>query len=222
MNGRRDPALARIAALDTATVSDALDRLGVLGQCHGIAPRAHAFRMAGRAHTLSYCMAANPAGSVGDYIDDVAPGSVLLLDNGGRDTETVWGDILTEIAHRRGIAGTVIDGICRDVQLCLDLGYPIFSRGHWMRTGKDRVQLEAVNVPVTIGGVRAAAGDLVFGDADGVVIVPALFEERVLSLAEEISSVEERIRLAVRSGRRLDDARREFGYHTLQSRESAR
>ena len=74
--------------------------------------------MAGRAWTLLYGPAANPPGTVGDYIDDVPPGSVIVLDNGGRDNATVWGDILTEIAKRRGIAGTVIDGVCRDVALC--------------------------------------------------------------------------------------------------------
>ena len=94
--------------------------------------------MAGRAWTLKYGPAGSPPGTVGDYIDDVAPGSVIVLDNGGRDNVTVWGDILTEVAHRKGIAGTVIDGINRDVALCLQLGYPVFSRDSWMRTGKDR------------------------------------------------------------------------------------
>ena len=134
-----DPNVARDSQLDTATLSDALDKLGINGQCYRIKPRGTAFRMAGRAWTLLYGPAGNPAGTVGDYIDDVPPGSVIVLDNGGRDNATVWGDILTEIAHRRGIAGTVIDGICRDVALCLELGYPVFSVDHWMRTGKDRV-----------------------------------------------------------------------------------
>ena len=129
----------RAAQLDTATLSDALDKLGINGQCYRIKPRSAAFRMAGRAWTLLYGPAGNPAGTVGDYIDDVPPGSVIVLDNGGRDNATVWGDILTEIAPRRRIAGTVIDGICRDVALCLELGYPVFSEDHWMRTGKDRV-----------------------------------------------------------------------------------
>lgn len=214
----RDANAARAAALDTATLSDALDRLGIVGQCHGIKPRDPAFRMVGRAFTLLYGPAAKPAGTVGDYIDDVPPGSVIVLDNGGRTDATVWGDILTEIAHRRELAGTVIDGVNRDVALCLALGYPVFSRDSWMRTGKDRVQVEATNVPVTIGGVRVAPGDLLAGDADGVVVIPQAHEESVLAAAEEIQAAEERIREAVRSGLRLDEARRRFGYHQLQSR----
>jgi 4-hydroxy-4-methyl-2-oxoglutarate aldolase len=210
--------VARAAKIDTATLSDALDRHGVAGQCHRIKPLDSAFRLAGRAYTLRYGPAGKPPGTVGDYIDDVPRGAVVVLDNSGREDATVWGDILTEIAHRRGIAGTIIDGICRDVSLCLSLGYPVFSRGHWMRTGKDRVQVEATQVPVNIGNARVCPGDLLRGDADGIVVIPAVFEERVLASAEEIEATEARIREAVRGGLRLDQAREQFRYHHLQSR----
>jgi regulator of RNase E activity RraA len=215
-----DRNVARAAKLDTATLSDALDKLVIAGQCHRIKPRSGGFRMAGRAWTLLYGPAGNPPGTVGDYIDDVPPGSVIVLDNGGRDNATVWGDILTEIAHRRGIAGTVIDGICRDTALCLDLGYPVFSKDHWMRTGKDRVQVEATGVPVNIGDARVAPGDILKGDADGVVVIPKLHEDRVLDTAEAIEAAEDAIRQAVRGGMRLDEARKQHKYHALQTREA--
>jgi len=102
-----DSGLARAQSLDTATLSDALDRLGIAGQCYGIQSRDPRFRLTGRAFTLLYGPAGKPPGTVGDYIDDVAPGKVIVLDNGGRTDATVWGDILTEIAHRRRLAGTV-------------------------------------------------------------------------------------------------------------------
>ena len=215
-----DANVSRAAGLDTATLSDALDRLGIVGQCHKIKPCDPTFRMAGRAFTILYGPAGLPAGTVGDFIDDVAPGSVIVLDNGGRDDATVWGDILTEIAHRRGIAGTVIDGINRDKSLCLDLKYPVFSRESWMRTGKDRVQVESVNTPVTVGGARVAPGDILKGDADGVVVIPKEHEEAVLAAAEDIHGAEERIRNAVRGGMRLDEARKQNRYHQLQTRQS--
>ena len=215
-----DRNVERAAKLDTATLSDALDKLGIAGQCYRIKPRSGAFRMAGRAYTLLYGPAANPPGTVGDYIDDVPPGSVIVLDNGGRENATVWGDILTEIAHRRGIAGTVIDGVCRDVALCTQIGYPVFSKDHWMRTGKDRVQVEATNVPVNVGDARVQPGDIVRGDADGVVVLPKEHEDKVLDTAEEIEHAENAIREAVRTGMRLDEARRQFRYHQLQTREA--
>ncbi|WP_233810234.1 RraA family protein [Paraburkholderia sp. HP33-1] len=215
---KRDRNVSRAAKLETATLSDALDRVGLNGQCYKIKPRDSSFRMAGRAFTILYGPAASPAGTVGDFIDDVPPGSVIVLDNGGREDATVWGDILTEIAHRRGIAGTVIDGINRDVHLCLSLGYPVFSKDNWMRTGKDRVQVEATNVPVNIGNVRVAPGDLLCGDADGVISIPKEHEERVLAAAEEIDAAEKAIREAVATGMRLDEARKQFKYHQLQTR----
>ncbi|SDR34402.1 Regulator of RNase E activity RraA [Rhizobiales bacterium GAS113] len=218
MSTEKDAAVERASRLDTATISDALDRLGILGQCHRVAPRSPGFRLTGRAFTVLYRPAASPPGTVGDYIDDVAPGSVIVLDNGGREDATVWGDILTEIAHRNGVAGTVIDGICRDVALALELGYPIYSCGHWMRTGKDRVQVDAMQVPVNIGQARVAPGDLMRGDADGVLVIPKEHEMRVLDAAEEIAAAEDRIRAAVREGSSLRAARERFRYHQLQHR----
>jgi regulator of RNase E activity RraA len=208
----------RAAKLDTATLSDALDRHGLVGQCAKIKPRSPSFRMAGRAWTLRYGPAGHPAGTVGDYIDDLPPGTVIVLDNGGREDCTVWGDILTEIASRKGIAGTLIDGINRDVSLCLELEYPVFSRDHWMRTGKDRVQVEATQVPVNIGNVRVCPGDLVRGDADGVVVIPEAFEDKVLDAAEQIQSAEDAIRDSVRNGMSLREARAKHKYHALQTR----
>ena len=214
-----DRNVARAGVLDTATLSDALDRLGIVGQCYRIAGRDPDFRMAGRACTMLCGPASTPPGTVGDYIDDVPEGHIVVIDNGGRDDATIWGDILTEIAHRRGLAGTVIDGISRDVSLCRKLGYPVFSRGHWMRTGKDRVQVEVVNCPVNIGGARVAPGDILRGDPDGVIVIPQAHEDAVLDAAEEIHAAEERIREACRAGTRLDEARAQFKYHNLQTRQ---
>lgn len=213
-----DRNVARAAALDTATLSDALDRQGIVGQCYRISSRDPAFEMTGRAFTMLCGPASNPPGTVGDYIDDVPEGHVVVIDNGGREDATIWGDILTEIAHRRGLAGTLIDGISRDVKLCRQLGYPVFSRGHWMRTGKDRVQVERMDCVVNIGGARVAPGDLLRGDPDGVVVLPKEHEDAVLAAAEEIATAEDAIRAACRTGMRLDEARRQFKYHSLQTR----
>src|SRR5215831_12992193 len=213
-----DTNLLRAAKLDTTSLSDALDRLGIAGQCLGIKPLDNLFRMTGRAFTILYGPAGLPPGTVGDYIDDVSPGGVVVLDNGGREDATVWGDILTMVAHRRGIAGTVIDGACRDTHLARELGYPIFSRSYSMRTGKDRVQLEATNGPVNIGDARVLAGDILRGDADGVVAIPRAHENDVLAVAEEIDAVEEKIRQAVLSGMSLIEARRQHKYHQLQTK----
>jgi 4-hydroxy-4-methyl-2-oxoglutarate aldolase len=213
-----DANVERARKLDATALSDAMDRLGIAGQCLGIKPLDHSFRSAGRAFTILYGPAGKPPGTVGDFIDDIPPGSVVVIDNGGRENATVWGDIMTMVAHRRGLAGTVIDGACRDTHLALSLGYPIFSRSYSMRTGKDRVQLEGVNTPVNIGDARINPGDIVRGDSDGVVVIPREHEDAVLSAAEEIDAKEEQIRRFVQDGMTLSEARRQIGYHHLQTK----
>lgn len=213
-----DANVERASRIDTATLSDALDRLGIAGQCLGIKPLDPRFRLTGRAFTLLYVPVGHPAGTVGDYVDDVPDGHVVVIDNGGRPDATVWGDILTLCAHRRGLAGTVIDGACRDTHLALELGYPLYSRSYSMRTGKDRVQVEATGAVVTVGDARVSPGDILRGDSDGVVCIPRGREDEVLETAEAIEAAEARIRDAVSSGVRLDEARRQQGYHLLQRR----
>jgi regulator of RNase E activity RraA len=214
----RERVPAAFAQLSTPTVSDALDRLGIAGQALGIAPLDRSFRLVGRAWTLRYGPVGQDRGTVGDYIDDLGPGDVVVLDNQGRLDATVWGDLLTIVAHRRQVAGTVIDGICRDVDRSLTLGYPIFSRGNWMRTGKDRVRVEATQVPVSVGGIRVEPGDLLLGDGDGIVVVPAARADEVLETAERIEGAEAAIRAAIEAGTPLGEARRAAGYHDLQRR----
>lgn len=213
-----DELIRTLSTLSTPTVSDALDRLGVPGQALGIRALDESLTMCGRAYTLRYQPVGPDGGTVGDYIDDVPAGDVLVLDNAGRLDATVWGDILTLMASRRALAGTVIDGVCRDTARARELGYPIYARGHWMRTGKDRVALAAAEVPVTIGGVLVSPGDPVLGDADGIVVLPRAREREILETALAIEKAEEAIRASVLSGSRLDEARRQRGYHTLQSR----
>lgn len=213
-----DPQLAQLARLATSAASDALDRLGITGQCVGIMPLDRSFRLSGRAWTLRYGPVGQVAGTVGDYIDDLGPGQVVVLDNQSRLDATVWGDLLTTTASARGVAGTVIDGVCRDVGRSLELAYPIFSRGNWMRTGKDRVRVEEMGGPVSVGGVRVEPGDLLLGDADGLVTIPAARADDVLAVAAEIEQAEATIREAVAGGASLREARAAVGYHALQRR----
>jgi len=209
--------LALFDGLDTPGVSDAMDKLGLPGQCLGIAPLDNYRQVVvGPAFTVQYVSASVPPGTVGDFIDDVAPGDVLVIDNGGRTDCTVWGDIMTQYAGTRQIAGTVIDGVCRDVTKALDDGYPIFSKGRFMRTGKDRVQVQSVNQPVSIGTTRACARDIVVADANGVVIVPRARAAEVAACAHRIEAVEADIRALIAQGKTLEQARTALGYHTLQ------
>ncbi|ANH71666.1 hypothetical protein ACS15_0695 [Ralstonia insidiosa] len=212
--------VALFEGLDTPGVSDAMDKLGLHGQALGIMPLDN-YRKAvvGPAFTVKYVPASNPPGTVGDFIDDVAEGDVVVLDNDGRTDCTVWGDIMTQYAGLRGIAGTVIDGVCRDVTKALGDSYPMFSAGRFMRTGKDRVQVEAVNTTVAVGSARVAPRDIVVADANGVVIVPRGRAREVAETARKIEEIESRIREQIAQSKSLGEARAALGYHKLQTKE---
>lgn len=203
--------------LAAASISDALDRLQIPGQAQGIASLKLGYRIVGRAFTVRYLPVGAAKGTVGDYVDDVPPGGVIVLDNGGRLDCTVWGDILTTVAARRKIAGTVIHGVCRDVAGSLAVDYPIFSRGKFMRTGKDRVEVDNINVPASLGEVQVRPNDIVVGTDDGVLVVPQEKASTVLEIAQSIGEAEAKIVAAVKAGNRLDEARKANNYHHLQS-----
>lgn len=207
---------ADLLAAGTAAISDALDRKGLPGSAFGIAPLAPGQRMAGPAFTVRYVPAGPSKGNVGDYLDDCVEGQVVVLDNGGRLDCTVWGDILTTVAHERGLAGTAINGVCRDVHRPHELGYPVYSKGRFMRTGKDRVEVADVGGIVTLGDVQVRPGDIVVGDDDGIVVVPWDMADDIAAAAAQIVQAENRVLDSVRSGATLGSARELHGYHHLQ------
>lgn len=210
--------IRKLGALSTSTISDALDKFGISGGCHGISPVVPGARMAGTAYTVRYVPTGALKGTVGDYMDDVSPGDVIVLDNGGRTNCTVWGDILTVTAKMKGIAGTVIDGVCRDIPGILQEQYPVFSRGRFMMTGKDRVMAEATQVMVSIGGVQVKPGDILVGDDSGVVVVPGEMATKVLEGAQKIEEAESAIVKAIKGGLSMKEAREKYGYHKLQAK----
>lgn len=213
-----DELVKKYKDLDTTSVSDALDRLGIKGGCAGIFAQVPGTKAVGRAFTVRYRPCGLEKGTVGDFLDDVESGQVVVLDNGGRTFGTVWGDIMTVYAQKRGIAGTVIDGVCRDLPRILTSKYPIFTRGRWMVTGKDRVEVDGINIPVAVSDVHVRPNDIVVADDSGVVIVPFNRAEEVLKVALAIEEAEQKILELLEKGLTLREARKQMGYHQLQSK----
>lgn len=211
--------VSRLKELSTAAISDALDVLGRSGVLLGIAPLANGFRAVGPAFTVRYASVGAGGGTIGDFLDDVPPGAVVVIDNDARTDVTVWGGIMTQVAAATGVAGTVINGVCRDVATSLAVEYPLFSRGRFMRTGKDRVRLVAVDETVTIAGIEIKPGTMVCADSDGAVVVAAADAEHVADVAEAIEWAESSIVAAARAGSTLGQARADFAYHQLRRRQ---
>lgn len=205
---------AVLSRASTAAVSDVLDMLGYNNGLLGIRPLKPGHRVCGPAFTVAFePVAPGEPAPAADYIEQVPPGHVVALANDGRTWCTVWGDILSALAQSRGIAGTVIDGACRDATEIMALDYPMFSLTAYMKSGKNRVRMVATQVPVTIGGTHVEPGDWLVGDNSGVVAVPAARRAEVAGLVREVEAMEARVIADVRAGIPLAEARRRHGYN---------
>ena len=181
------------------------------GGCLGLRPVVMGHKIAGPAYTVRYVPTGTEKKGAGDFLDDVPAGSVVVIDNGGRTYATVWGDLMTRLAKRNGVAGTVIDGVCRDVDLIRELHYPMFTRGAFMVTGKGRMQLTSIQETVTVGEVSVRPGDFVIADDSGVLVVPQSRAEEVLRTAQNIAAREDRMKRMIDDGLTLKEARARRG-----------
>jgi regulator of RNase E activity RraA len=204
-----DALLKACEALDTASLSDALDSLGLAGGLAGLNQQVPGTRCAGFAYTVLYEPVPERSGfrTAANYIDEVPPDAVIVSSNPGRTDCTTWGDILTHVAISRGIRGTLIDGAARDIDTVERLKYPLFSRARFMQSAKNRVQLKATQVPVQISGVTVNPGDLVICDSSGCLAIPADKAEQVIQRAQAVERTEKDIIQSVNAGSTLEQAR---------------
>jgi 4-hydroxy-4-methyl-2-oxoglutarate aldolase len=159
-------------------------------------------RVAGPAFTVDSAPADN---LMIQYAVSIArPGDVLVVDAKGFAEAGAWGDVLSLYAQRVGIAGLVIDGGVRDSQEIIAMGFPVFSRSLSIK-GTGKFHPGRVNVPVICAGVTVHPGDIIVGDADGVVVVPAADLHRAVQLAEEREAKEDAIRTELMRGASLVD-----------------
>ncbi|HLZ73157.1 MAG TPA: RraA family protein [Dehalococcoidia bacterium] len=200
--------VARLARLDSCAVSDALDRLGLAGTVTGIRCQTGTAKIAGRVVTVRL---GPPDGTASTRhlgtaaIEAAAPGDVIVIDHQGRDDAAGWGGILSTAAQIRGVAGTIVDGACRDVDEARERGFPVFARGAVPLTARGRAVEQAFNEPVTIGGASVQPGDLVIADGSGVVFVSAKRAGEVLETAEGIAAREAEMTRAVLAGRPVSE-----------------
>ena len=185
--------IERFARLATSTLANALDEAGLHDNVvDGIVAAAPGLRLAGRA-----VMVKQSAGDYGTYesadfkvgamIDAAGPGDVIVVDAGGCAYST-WGGMASYAAKLKGIAGIVIDGAARDREEIVEFGFPVFARQLVPTTGRMRLKVEAIDVPVTIGGVAVAPRDVVVADGTGIVVVPAAQCQAVLDFAERCAA----------------------------------
>lgn len=213
-------ALERLARLDTTTVSDALDFLGLPGATVGLRPLWNCPRIVGRASTVQL----GPKGGDAPTVHLISPviaatdsDDRILVIAGGIDGVSCWGDILANAAQTKGIRGTVIDGFSRDIEANEAIGYPVFGRGTTMVSARGRlVQLHA-GQPIQVAGVAVAEGDYVIADRCGSVFVPAARMAQVLDLAERIARRQDGMVQAVRAGRSVEEVMHDQAFEAIKA-----
>ena len=191
---KTDSALVgRAAALATGTLANALDALGLHHNVvSDLTPVAPGLRFAGPAVTVKESAdtyGSFPAGDfkVGALIDAAGPGDVIVVDAEGAPYST-WGGMASTAAKRKGIAGLAVDGAARDLEEILETGFPVFARQLSPITGRTRLKVEAINVPVHIGGVGVSPGDIVVADGSGMVVLPHDLAAQIVDRAEAFAA----------------------------------
>jgi regulator of RNase E activity RraA len=203
--------VARLRALDTCAVSDALDRHGIRGVPIGLRPLAADRPMAGRAVTV--LLGPPPAGGAGvpgrhlgtAAVDASGPGDVIVVAHQGRTDCAGWGGLLSRAAAARGVDGVIVDGAARDLAEAAAAGLAVHARTPTPVTARGRVVERSWGMAVEVDGIPVAPGDLILADAGGVVVVPAALADPVLTTAESIAAVEALMADAIESGTPVSD-----------------
>jgi len=196
--------LERLASLDTNTVSDALDFLGIAGATYGLRPLWHCPKIAGRASTIELGPKTNAKPTVhliSPVIDAINEDDRILVIAGGVDGISCWGDILANAAKEKKIRGSIIDGVSRDIEGSESIGYPVYGRGVTMISARNRIVQVNSGTPVKVDGVTVHEGDYVIADRCGTVFVPAAQISDVIDLGERIVRRQDAMVAAVRAGR---------------------
>jgi regulator of RNase E activity RraA len=187
--------LTRFSGLSTGPIGDALGRFAAMD--HQIKPVDPGMHMAGSALTVW----TRPCDNLVIYkaLEMAQAGDVLVIATQGYTTNATWGELTSLIGHLRGLAGMVTDGVVRDRHEIVEIGFPVFACGFTpnspLKDGPGKV-----NVPVTCGGATVRPGDILVGDADGVVVVPQELAETVLDGVSAIHAKEAAIRREIEAG----------------------
>jgi regulator of RNase E activity RraA len=209
---------AGVDRLYSAVLSDSLDACGERRQAFppAVRPLDASLVMVGRARTAIYREVAHvPAGHNPykleiDLVDGLKPGEIAVMSCGGSRQIAPWGGLLSTAAKVRGAAGCVTDGFVRDVKAIIALGFPVFHGGIAPLDSRGRGEIVAIDEPVTCAGVKVSPGDLIVGDADGVVVVPKALEEEAIALALKKIESEEATSAALLAGTSLADVFERF------------
>ena len=205
----------RLARLPTATLANALDDVGkVINSPVSIRPVAPAMAFCGPAVTVEVVHGVAGTYSsadfrVGSMIDAAGSGDVIVVSAQGARA-SIWGGMASLAAKVKGVAGLVVDGGVRDIDEMVEHGFPVFARHCVPTTGRTRLKVNAVNIPIVIDGVSVNPADIIVADSTGIVVVPFADAGRVAELAEGYARDDRAAEDEIRRGLSFSEAMAKF------------
>lgn len=216
-------AVARLLAVNTSNVSDALDRLGINGAASGVLPLwPGCGKIAGPVMTLK--LVPKQEGLESAVLDTLravvagGAGSILLIDNSGRDHINSFGGIVGATAKHNGVVGCVSDGAMRDVDEYKTLGLSCYARGITQRSIRNFSSSMGFGGEIAFAGLSARAGDYVLADDNGVVVIPQVKLEETIATAEAVKAVEDKVIADMRAGGDPVEAHLAVNYDSMLKR----
>ena len=212
--------------VSASNVSDACDRLGIVGQVQGILPLFACPKIAGHAATLkltkpggTFDMSPTP-GTFG-AVASGGGGAILVIDSHESPDASCMGGIAGATAKYDGYVGCVADGVVRDVDEYKGYALPVYAKGISQQSVRGRSVCEGYAIPVELGGITVHPNDLIFADDNGVVVVPKDKAEVILRLALTIKATEDRVIAAIRSGQNALEAMNNVAYDNITKQDGA-
>ena len=208
---------AHQSLLFSAVLGDVLDALGHRTSALpiDIRPLKAEWKIFGRAATLSavpvQAEPENPYAVELECVDSLRPGDVLVATTNGDRSSALWGELLSTSARAHGAVGAVIDGLTRDAAKIVTMEFPVFAAGFCPLDSKGRLDGVSFGEPIQIGDCVVRPGDWVFGDIDGIVVVPAELADQAFPRALEKVRGENRVRAELAKGRSAREVFEEYG-----------
>lgn len=209
--------LERVGRLYTAVVGDTLDRMGYRNQIMlpYMRPLFAEATVIGYAFPVlaETCTEVLPDPYKGEMeaVDSLKKDDVMVVNTSGEKLGAYWGELLTTRAMANGARGAVIDGFTRDCTTIIGMQFPVFIAGISLADSAGRIHVTAYNVPVECAGVKVNPGDIVFGDFDGVVVIPKEVAEEAVSKAEEKVEAENKVREELKKGESVAAVYEKYG-----------
>ena len=209
---------SRLERLSTTNLSDALDAVGAHGAVSGIRPMFDCPKVVGRAVTIKITAAGKVRSKRHLGVEAIASaeaGDIIAIDNHGDTHNNCWGEVLSCAAKVKGVCGVVVDGAVRDLDVCKEMGFPVYARAAVPITARGRITQESFNSTIRLGDVQVRPGDIIVADVNGLVVICPEHLDDVVRQAEALMNKEEMMKADLLAGMDVLEVDKKYDYEKM-------